>query len=84
MKNIKGNILIKIHNCIFCHRGYFLRRYYPKIENQYSDYLIWSLKQYQFNFKKNIFIRDNYLMKIQARNLSIFDIKNISLALSFE
>lgn len=83
MKSIRGNILLKLHNCFFCHKINFLKRSYPKIEYQHLDYLIWSIKQYQSDFKKDIFSRDNFLMKTQVQNLSLLDIKNIANELNF-
>lgn len=83
MRNIKGNILLKLHNCFFCHKTNFLKRSYPKIEYQHSDYLTWCIKQYQLDFKENIFSRESFLMKTQVQNLSLFDIKNMAIELNF-
>ncbi|WP_259286050.1 c-type cytochrome [Candidatus Nasuia deltocephalinicola] len=72
---LKGKNLIKIHNCFFCHNIFkFLKinNFYPKLKNQYKDYLLWSFNQY-----KNMTFRNNFLMNSQINSLSIFDIKNI-------
>ncbi|ALP70003.1 Cytochrome c553 class I [Candidatus Nasuia deltocephalinicola] len=72
---IKGKNLIKLHNCFFCHKinnKLNKKNYFPKIKSQYTNYLIWCLKQYQINYN-----RKNFIMYSQIQNISLLDIKKI-------
>ncbi|BEH03899.1 hypothetical protein NDNC_0650 [Candidatus Nasuia deltocephalinicola] len=71
---LKGKNLLKLHNCYFCHKIFKknLNNFFPKIKNQYLDYLIYCLKQYQSQTNRN-----NFLMNSQIQNISILDIKKI-------
>lgn len=71
---LKGKNLIKLHNCFSCHEVFKNNsfKFYPKIKNQYLNYLIFSLTQYQ-----NFLYRKSIIMKSQSQNISFIDAKKI-------